>query len=68
VVEAGAAKAVKASVGTPPGHGAAEKHELRGVAEPAPAEAPHAEAASGAEPAHGATPPIIDAKPLPIPH
>ena len=68
VVEAGAAKAVKASVGTAPGHGVAEKHELRGVAEPAPAEAPHVQAAPGAEPAHGATPPVIDAKPLPIPH
>jgi predicted Zn finger-like uncharacterized protein len=51
VLEAGAAKAVKASAG-PPGHGAAEKHSLRGITEPAPVEPAHA----------------IEAKPLPIPH
>jgi predicted Zn finger-like uncharacterized protein len=62
VVEAGAAKAVRASVG-PPGHGAAQEHELRGVA--APAE--HAEPAP-ADPAPGEPAHVIDAKPLPIPH
>lgn len=52
VVEAGAAKAVKASVSSPPGQGVAATHDLRGVAAPAPVEPAHA----------------IDAKPLPIPH
>jgi predicted Zn finger-like uncharacterized protein len=39
-LEAGAAKAVKASVGEP-GHGVAEKHSLRGITEPAPVEPAH---------------------------
>lgn len=40
VLEAGAAKAVKASVGEP-GKAAAEKHSLRGITQPAPVEPAH---------------------------
>jgi predicted Zn finger-like uncharacterized protein len=63
VVEAGAARAVKASVAAPPGDGAAQTHELRGIAEPA-----HETQAAPHDMPAAATPPVIDAKPLPIPH